>query len=159
MGGEDADGLFGLALIEGYNHSDAHVEYVEHLSVVYLPVFLKELEYWKDLPRAFFHLDALSLAKDARNVLIEAASRNVSNPMHVAIAYHVQNLLNVDSRRSKSDKTERLSVNPRLGRIPVQGNRAVQLRVCLMQVQLIVGEYFADKAESVAVDACRGYSN
>lgn len=120
MGGEDADGLFGLALIEGYNHSDAHVEYVEHLSVVYLPVFLKELEYRQNLPRAFFHLDALSLAKDARNVLIEAASCNVSNPMHVAIAYHVQNLLNVDSSRSKSDKTERLSGNPRLGRVSVQ---------------------------------------
>lgn len=120
MGGEDADGLFGLALIEGYNHSDAHVEYVEHLSVVYLPVFLKELEYRQNLPRAFFHLDALSLEKDARNVLIEAASCNVSNPMHVAIAYHVQNLLNVDSRRSKSDKTERLSGNPRLGRVSVQ---------------------------------------
>ena len=69
----------------------------------------------------------------------------MGDSVHVAVADHVQNLPHVDPGRCQGDNAERLV--------------GLQFRIDLEQIQIIVGEDLAHKAEAVAVDSRGGDSN
>ena len=50
MGLQYGNGLVCFGLVEGEDHADTHIEYVEHLPVRHFAVFLQEAEYRKDFP-------------------------------------------------------------------------------------------------------------
>ena len=132
---KDLDRLVSLGCIECEHHSDTHVEDIEHFPVGNLAIFLKETEDWKNLPAAFLDLYAHALVKDTRYVLVESASRDVSHTVDIAITDDIQHLLHIDACRSQGNFSKAFLLR--------------ELRIFFLKIQLIVREYFTNKAEAV----------
>ena len=89
-------------------------------------------------------MDSLSLAEDARDVLVETASGDMGDSVDVTVADDVEDLLHIDPGRGEGDFPERL---------------VTEFRIYLVEVESRVGEYLADKAETVGMYSRGGDSH
>ena len=137
-------GFLCLGLIHCEHHSYSHIEDVEHLPVWHAAPLFKHPEDRKYLPAAFLDLDALTLVKDARDVLVEAAAGDVCDTVNVAVADNVQDLLHIYPGRGE----QCLAESP--------ASEFLHLEV---QRETRVGNYLAHEAESVGMHASGSYAH
>ena len=71
-------------------------------------MLLEETENRQDFPASLLYVDALTLLEDARDILVEAASGDVGDTVHIAVADHVENLPYIDAGRGQCHLAERL---------------------------------------------------
>ena len=66
------NGFPGLGLIQYDDHSDAHVEDVEHLPMGDAAPLFQERENGQNLPASFLYFTSLSIAKNPWDILVES---------------------------------------------------------------------------------------
>ena len=108
VAGEDVNCLLRLGFVHCEHHSDTHVEDVEHLAVADVAVLLEETENRQDFPASLLYVDALALLEDARDILVETATGDVGDSVHITVADHVEDLPYIDAGRGQCHLAERL---------------------------------------------------
>src|SRR5699024_4372984 len=137
---EYRDGLRRIAFGQGDDHTDTHVEDIEHFAVVDFPVLFEEAEHGKDFPGFLLYLDTLSFLQDAGDVLVEPAAGNVADAVYVALCNHVEHLFHVYFRRSQQHLAQR---------------PFAEFGIDLFQTESVVRHNFAHEAEAVGMHAAR----
>ena len=97
------------------------------------PLF-KHAEDRKDLPAAFADLDTLPLVQNTGYVLVESTAGDMAYSMNIALADHVEHLLDIDLGRCEEHVAEQASAERRNG---------VEI------AETCVGDDLADQAEAV----------
>ena len=106
----------------------------------HLAVLFEEAEHGQNLPCALIDFESLPVVQDAGNVLVESAARDVADAVYVAVANHLQHLPDIDFGRSQQHLAQQF---------------VRQFGIYLVQVEAVVGDDLAHKAETVGVHAAR----
>ena len=80
---QDINSLLCISLRQRDNHTDTHIEDVEHLAMTDTAILLQETEDGKNLPATLLNLYALTIFEDAGNILVEAATCDMADAMNI----------------------------------------------------------------------------
>ena len=83
-------------------------------------MLLEETENRQDFPASLLYVDALALLEDARDILVKAATGDVGDTVHIAVADHVEDLPYIDASRGQCHFSERLVAKLRIDLMDIE---------------------------------------